>query len=478
MEEGLLEAITLANRTIKTVPAYQKLLKKSRYKQKNLSKKEDFFCLPITDKKNYIQSFSFFDLFQNYKWPSTAYSSSGSSGTPTFWFRDKRQNQAGGSIHEKIFKEIFQIKKQDTTLAIICFSMGIWVAGNYTTSSCQWVSEQGYRLTTITPGMEKHDIFYILKNLAPKFKNVILAGYPSFVMDILAEAKNKKIPLPKNLKLLTAGDSFSEKWRDSALKIIGTNLSLNSIISIYGSADAGIMGFETPLSVFIRKSALKNKGLYTELFGEAEKQPVLVQFNPKHTYLESIKGELLLTSNTSIPLIRYNIHDIGKILSFAETKKLLKKYNLIGQAEKIGLEDWQMPFIIKYGRTDVAVTFYALNIYPEHIEAGLKDKRIKEMVSGNFRAFSQTAKNNQDEQLNFEIELSEKYKVSKESLKKISNSVIDNLTKINTEFRKLHSTIGQKALPKIKLLKKLTDKTVRNSKILISLNGKKPKMTN
>ena len=141
--------------------------------------------------------------------PPTAYAGSGSSGRLTFWFMGGRQEAVGGKAHEIIFKEIFGIKKNDSTLVVNCFAMGLWIAGNYTQAACRYLAKKGYRITTISPGIEKKDIFIILRDLAPQFKKLILTGYPPFLMDVIREARGKNMPLRKDIKILTAGNKIS-----------------------------------------------------------------------------------------------------------------------------------------------------------------------------------------------------------------------------------------------------------------------------
>jgi phenylacetate-CoA ligase len=468
--------IKLANQTFKTVPAYTDLLKRHGFRKRGIKSQDDFFQLPITDKNNYLQKNSFPKLISKKQKLPIAYASSGSSGKPSYWFRSKKQEISGGEIHETIIRDIFQIKKEDKVLIIICFSMGIWVAGNYTLECFRWISEQGYNITTITPGIEKHDILNILKNLAPNFEKTILAGYPSFVMDILVETKKQKISLTKNFKILTAGDSFSEKWREEALKYLSPNTNITDIISIYGSADLGVMGFETPLSIFTRTAAANNKLFKEKLFGINEKLPALVQFKPDYIYIESVKNELVLTADTAIPLIRYNIHDAGEIISFTDMIKLLKRFKLFNEAKKLKLTNWKLPFIIKNGRTDVAVTYYALNIYPEHIEAGLKNSEFSKSISGNFKAYNETVRNEKKENLIIEVEVKENFKNSNKTLEKISSSVLNSLIKLNIEFRKLYNTLGTQATPKIKLVKNIIQNNTASTKTLLYISGKKPKI--
>ncbi len=475
MQPGLSQAIELANASRKNVEAYREFLRMTKKEKKPILSAKDFFELPITDKKNYIHTTQSFNLFKKNSFPSLTYSSSGSSGEPTFWSRNDMQNVAGGNIHKVIFTDGFGIKKSDPTLVIICFSMGVWIAGNYTLTSCCWVSNQGYQLTSITPGTEKHDIFSILKRLAPKFKKVVLVGYPSFIMDILQETKIQKIPLPHNLKIITSGDSFSESWRDAAVKILGATSTPYDIVSIYGSADAAAIGFETPLTISLRRKTFTHPDFSKALFGTFEKQPSLFQYLPRFTYIESVNQELLLTTQNTIPLVRYNIHDFGQILSSQEMQKLVAKNNISLQPLHHTISNLNLPFIIKQGRSDVAVTFYGLNIYPEHIEGALNKHFTRGMISGNYRAYN-TYTNEAKERLCFEIEMTEKYNPTGNTAEEISQTIVEYLKKVNAEFRKLHGIIGAQAFPKIIITPKLRTTIKTTSPSLLNVKGKKPKI--
>src|SRR3989344_3595939 len=358
MKSNKINAISLFELAFKKVPGYRRFLKSKNFDPGLIKNLEDFKKLPITDKKSYLQKYSLGDLFCEGKFPPIVYASSGSSGKPTFWFRGDEQETRGGDIHRTIFEKIFGINKNDPTLVVICFSMGVWVAGNYTATSCRQLAQKGFNLSIISPALDKEDIFNALRNLAPLYKNLVIAGYPPFIMDVINEALAKGINLPENVKFLTAGDKFSEGWRDSLMKLLGKKNESTFAISLYGSADALVLGHETPLSIFIRRESLKDQKLYYEIFGEESTLPALVQYDPDDTYFEEIDGELVITAPMAIPLVRYNIHDRGKIISHIAMKDLLIRYGLIGKAGD-NLKDWELPFIVLKGRTDVAVTFYA-----------------------------------------------------------------------------------------------------------------------
>lgn len=474
MNNNINQSLTEFIKDAQKTKAYRSFLKDNFVSDKSISRQEDFKSLPTMDKKNYINKYPLNFFCPNGKMPPMMHSSSGSSGKPTFWFMGDEQEELGAKIHELIFEKIFGIKKNEPTLVVDCFAMGSWIAGTYTLNACRRAARRGYALTIVTPGIEKENVLNILKSIAANFKNLILIGYPPFIMDLLIEVSKAKIRLGKE-KILTAGENFEENFRKKALKLAGLKDYYSSLINVYGSADTAILGHETPLTIFLRTQSILNKNLYRELFGQERLLPSLVQYNPENIYAEEINGELIITAKAAIPLIRYNIHDKGRVLSYEAVKDILKKLGLYEKARKYGLNQWRLPFIVINGRTDVAATIYGLNIYPENIRSGLADKRISKFFSGNFLVYKENKAKNQ--KLRVKLELAKNLKLGKKDLKLARKIIIENLLKLNAEFRKLYSSISGKALVLIsavpsghKIFKE------QKTKGLWQIKGKKPKI--
>ena len=182
------------------------------------------------------------------------------------------------------------------------------------------------------------------------------------------------------MHFILAGENFSEKWRAMLEKSAGIPVTEKyRSVSIYGTADAGCIGHETPLTLEIRKLALKHKAFQKELYGDMSFIPTTVSYYPEQTYFELVNGELVFTAPSGIPLVRYNIKDHGALLSPKFIFDLAKKHGL---EKEFSAEShkWKQPIIILKGRNDVLVTFYALNIYPENIRAGLEDDQVLDKV--------------------------------------------------------------------------------------------------
>lgn len=451
--EILDKALTVFKSASENVEAYKKFLKKNKISAKDILKNKNFEAIPVMNKANYLLSYKLRELVPFSKFPPMISASSGSSGKPYYWPRGDEQEIRGAQIHKVILEDIFNIKKKKT-LAIVCFSMGNWIAGTFTLSSLREVSRnKNLNLSIITPGIDKDDVVQVLKNFAGNFESVIMFGYPPFLMDVILEAKNLKINLKKlNIHFVFAGENFSEKWRDIIFKNTGVPTGeLNRSASIYGTADAGAIGHENPFTVLVRRLTEKNIKFKKELLGDINFTPTIVSYDPKKIYFETINGELVFTTNSGIPLVRYNIKDHGVLFSKNDVLLIMKKHGLLKYSENF--KKWKNPIIVLKGRNDVSVTFYGLNIYPENLAAGLENMKSLDFITGKYVAKVEQVKNFKEQKLKIAVELKPKILANKEIKELITNTILENLLKLNTEYRKLFNSIHKKAIPEITLVK-------------------------
>ncbi|MDO8582333.1 MAG: hypothetical protein Q7S16_05685 [bacterium] len=466
---------SLFQTTAKEVNAYKIILREQGVVPKKITTLEQFRHLPILDKKTYINRFPLSERIPTSSFPPMAYASSGSSGTPTYWFVNDAQEKIGGNIHEYIFRNMFAITEQSPTLVVVCFAMGVWVAGHFTLASCRNIAQKGYQLTCITPSINMNDVLDVLARFAPKYKNIILAGYPPFLMDVLRIARQRRILLHKNkIGLLTAGTTFSEQWRDTAHTLIGSPNA--PIVNVYGSADAGMLGHETTLTIALRRYARINSDFSCALFGSAVPQAGLYQYHPEHVFFEEHAGELLITANTAIPLVRYNIHDRGRIFSPSALRTLLTEMRAPKKFYTL-LKDFSLPLVRVDGRTDVATTFYALNIYPEHLEAAVDQKPLRDFFSGNFIVYRRQFQKAKREQLCIRLELAAGKTHTQELIALCVDTIVRTLQKKSIEYKKLHASIGKAAIPIVEVYAH-GDPHIHQARVpgFLRLKGKKIRM--
>ena len=397
------------------VPAYRDFLAKNKINPNKINNLKDFQKVPTISKATYLRQYPLEKLCWDgaLNKPLVFTSSSGSTGEPFYFPRNYRLDWQASVIHELFFKNS-SYKKSGPTLIIIGFGMGVWIGGLITYKAFEIASQRGnYPVSIITPGINKQEIFKALKNLAPHYKETIFIAYPPFMKDVIDEAGQQGINLKKlNIRLLSAAEAFTEKFRDYIVKKAGVrNLYLDTL-NVYGTADIGAMAWETPATILIRRLALKNKKLFAEIF-HTTKTPTLAQYNPMFVNFESIDGHILLTGNNEIPLIRYDIGDNGTVFSFKEIKNTFQKFgiDLNKEAHRAGIKNqlYELPFVAVYERSDFAVKLHLRDIYPEIIRDILISKKLARILTGKFTMITKyDQKQDQYLELNLEIRKNKK----------------------------------------------------------------------
>lgn len=455
IKKGQKKALQLFKQASKKVPAYQDFLKTKGIKPEEIKRIEDFKKLPIINKKNYI------DLYplEKLTWDgnlSSSYMIAGSSGATGKFYLWPRSAQVDKNIPrfmELFYTDFFNIQKKKT-LAIVCFALGIWAAGEICAESSRAIGRKSnLRLTVVTPGLDLKETLRIVKEIGPKFEQIILIGYATFIRDIIDEGFSEGIDWKKlNTKIWMGGEGINEEWRDYILKKISDEKkNLKLILNLFASAEAGIIGFETPFSILIRKIAQENPKFSETLF-DSSSLPSLIQFSPLGFWIEEFNGEIIVTFNSGIPLIRYNIHDRGGIIYFEEMieklkanginiKNLLKEYSI----NKV----WKLPFCFIFGRAH-AVTLYAVKIYEDNIKPALEDSKIKDTNTGKFKMKTVTDPT-QKQTLVIDVHLA-KGIVPNDKLKtKYQNIIVNYLKKLNSEYNRLIEVKKEEVVPKIDL---------------------------
>ncbi len=263
------EILALFHRVAASVPAYQAFLSKQTINPTSVQTFKDFQQLPLITKQNYLQHYSLAELCRDGTLESCDMIavSSGSTGHPSFWLRSLTDELQIATRFEQVFHDSFQVDRR-RTLAVICFALGTWVGGMYTADCCRHLASKGYPITVITPGNNKTEIFRVIQALAPEFEQTVLLGYPPFLKDVIDTGIAQGIAWKQyNIKWVMAGEVFSEEWRSLVGDRVGSTNPCYDSASLYGTADAGVLGNETPLSICIRRWLANHPEIARELFG-------------------------------------------------------------------------------------------------------------------------------------------------------------------------------------------------------------------
>jgi phenylacetate-CoA ligase len=437
------------------VPAYKNFLNSNKIDHKKIVSFSDFQKVPFVTKKNYLSKNTLADLAWDGKLmqPLVYTATSGTSGDPTFFMRTNTLDWQYSLFIEQ-FLESSQINLKKPILVIDCFGMGLWIAGLITYKAFEITAiRKRYPISIITPGINKREIFNILRLLAPQYEQIIFTGYAPFLKDIFDDTIKEKIQLKKYIiKILFAAEAISEPFRDYVAKQCGIKDVYRDIINIYGSADIGAMAVETLLGTLIKRLALKNNQLSAEFFRSENKTGTLAQYNPLFINFEAVNGEIVLTGDSALPLVRYAIGDKGGVYDYNAAADIFKKHELSLPKEifrrKINDSTNELPFVYIYERVDLSTTFYGMWIYPAWLKNSLLVYPVSKYLTGKFTLMTKFD-SFQNQYLEISLELKKDKKISPTIKKLILEKIVSSLRISSSEYRELSDKLGNKVWPQL-----------------------------
>jgi phenylacetate-CoA ligase len=420
-----------------TVPAYAAFLRARDCDPASVRTIEDFARVPLVTKDHYLRRFHAAALPQRAAGGCDFVAvSSGSTGEPTFWPRFVSDELAIATRFEQVFSDAFAAAKR-RTLAVVCFALGSWVGGMYSSACCRHLATKGYPITVVTPGNQREEIFRVVRALAPHFEQTVLLGYPPFLKDVLDGGRDAGIDWRSlHVKLVMAGEVFSEDWRSLVAERASSDDPCHDTASLYGTADAGVLGNETPLSICIRRHLAERPEMARELFGQA-RLPTLVQYDPCSRYFETTADEdgmtLVFSGDNGVPLVRYHIADHGGIIGFDTMLEFLAGRGFDPRAALAATPVRRLPFVYVFGRVHFAVSFFGANVYPENVSVGLEQPAVRDWVAGKFvlqaREGIEAAPH-----LAIAVELAAGIEPDEAKRDRIARSILAHMLRLNSEF--------------------------------------------
>jgi phenylacetate-CoA ligase len=399
------------------VPAYARFLADRGVDPGGVHDLEAFARVPATTKADYQRAFPMPELCRGGSLSGADFFalSSGSTGEPTPWPRFVSDEVGTAYRFEQVLRDAFRAD-EIPTLGVVCFALGSWVGGLYTTFACRHVAAKGYPLTLVTPGSNKAEILRAVRALGPHFRQVVLFGYPPFLKDVIDAGVADGLEWSRySPRLVTAGEVFSEAWRTLVCERLGGQDPTFHTAALYGTADGGVLANETPLSIRVRRLLAEKPAVARELFGET-RLPTLCQYDPFHRYFEcppatgataDAPGELLFSGDGGVPLVRYNMLDRGGVIPY---ESLLDFAAVTGTdpfptftaSERSRLRE--LPFVFVFGRSNFALSFYGANLYPENVSVGLEVPALARFVTGKFvMQIAETASHDPELQISIEL---------------------------------------------------------------------------
>jgi phenylacetate-CoA ligase len=305
----------------------------------------------------------------------------------------------------------------------------------------------------MTTGVDKKEIINAVREFGNCFDQVIIGCYAPFLKDALDDGIAQGLDWSKyNLKFVFSAEGFTETFRDYVAKHAGLKNIYRDTLNHYGTVDQGTLAYETPLAILIRRLAVKNEKLYGRIFPARHKLPTLCQYDPELFFFEEVNGGLLCSSYSGLPLVRYDLKDQGGIIGYEEMMKRLKEsgINIEEEIKKANIEDtvWRWPFVYVQERNDFSVSLYAFQVYPETVRKALQAEKFRSDVTGKFTMLTQYDEK-QNQYLEINVELKGGSQESEKLKSELQKAVTEALLKENSEFRKTHTEIGERIVPKI-----------------------------
>lgn len=290
--------------------------------------------------------------------------SSGSSGTPYNWMRSKRELD---TVHKNVAGYVTLLFGTRRLFCINAFSMGAWATGTNTGLAMSKIA----MVKNTGPDIDK--IVDTIRHFGPRY-TYLISAYPPFLKHLRDRLDADGFDWDAHdLNGFVGGEALTEALRDYIED------RFTRVYSGYGASDLTIgMAGESDLSVWLRRALVSHPDLSRDVLGDDEQRtPMIFQYNPLETYLETTsEGELLVTLNSTAimsPKLRYDIGDEARIVTFPEMQAHVARYPRLAFAfeRAFATQRMKLPFVLLFGRKDSTISYMGANIYPLDVENGL-----------------------------------------------------------------------------------------------------------
>lgn len=390
IKEGRKKAIDNFNAAANSVPAYKDFLKQSNKANIKLESFSDFEDkVPIIDKKSYLSKYRIdqvckTDVAKNL----TMVSSSGSTGEPLYFMlprEDLELMPAGVAAFFDYFWDLCDPNKK--VLIVFSLALGMWMGGTTGIFIYKALCDRYKNMSFVIPGTDAEKVVDVLEKIGGYYDFINIVTYPSFFKTVLDIGDARNINWKKhNITLTTAGEILDNGLSDYFISKMGNGLF--RIFDGYGGTEIGNPGMATPMAMKIKELSRKNPALSAEIFGNKEYYGSIFQVNLVNSWVEQVNGEIIITKGGTNPVIRYNSHDLGNIISYSDMLELLNKYK-IDIKKELEKENWhkpllKWPFITITGRNDSSISIFGAKIAPSGLQPIFsRDERIRSFKLGN-----------------------------------------------------------------------------------------------
>ncbi len=375
--------------------AYQKLID-SQLKTlgKNDFEELSWPDVPVITKNEFYAAHPWQEVLprESYKDIYTLYRSSGTTATKSnrgfFWPQLKSDFLRMLPAFRESLLETYKIN-QKSTLMIIGLSLGSWAGGEQFSYIFKDIAiNNDYPLVVFTPGNLHSEIIELIEKCHEEFNQVLIALCPSaiFYLERLAQKMNYRLPLEK-ITFLVLGEPFPETLRIDLQKRSGRTIQEPIMYSLYGAADAGVLGLEGLELVLLRQLIGNHPEMALTLGFTPYSIPNLFHIKPlnSHLYLEQINDELVITKWQGLPLVRYNLQDRCKIFSWEKLCLLAASFDKTQKELWLKRKDENLGDVIAiWGRSKGCIFLCGSNIFETMLQEVVLKSSLAPLITGAF----------------------------------------------------------------------------------------------
>ncbi len=429
----LSEAVLLAQHSIRHVEGYKKFIGQFS------DWEDDFFSLPVTSKQTYVSHYSFAERMIEQPYDSFGLiRSSGFSGIPCYWPQSKSNFKMLDHIIKMQLETVYNVH-QKKTMAVVGLALGSWIGGESLSFLFKSFARQtDYPFLVFSPGNQFDEIIEILSVFQDQFDQFLVCICPSAIRYLFLRAKEKNTKLPyQKMKFIVLGESFSESLRIGLQDELGLPYDPSFMLSIYGSADTGLLGFESPLTSGIRSMFHLYPQIAKQFGFEHENPTFFHNADPAH-FLEDCNGELLVTASKTMPLVRYNLKDKVKLVSGKQFFQLLndKKTSIPQRFSWILNPEFQQSLgdlLLFFNRSDQALFFFGTTYTCEMFNDIIHSQELSPFLTGLYKVSVDVIENRSV--LVFQLEVFQTTLVNAELEYFILTYIVKRLCECNAEFK-------------------------------------------
>jgi len=426
----------IALRAAQQVPGYARYLAQHR-----VSPDAEFGRLPLTDKASYIKQCPWQELVgEDLRQTFHIFSSSGTSGRAFYWPQLRSSHGASEARLRQFLESTFAIHERPT-LVIVGLALGSWIGGDLFSWLLKSVSiNTPYPFAVFSPGNKHDEIIAMLRSASPIVEQFILACCPSAIGHLILRAEQAGTPLPlEKMRYIVIGESFPEVSRTALETRANVPPGEALMLSIYGSADTGVVGFESPGSITLRKLAHAEPAIAEELELGRVIPHFFHQADPE-TYLETVDGELCVTKWQGIPLVRYNLHDSARLYDWpmiaSRFSPWAQRHPMLAPVlqQLSRLVALPLPGLVAItGRADSCLILCGTNITEAMFDEAVRCQELAHALTGVFQA--RLLLENGRQRLGLRLEYRAEQGTPEQVVESIYPSLIHVLGRVQPEFK-------------------------------------------